>query len=193
MADVMKMTFFESYYQAAKMIPEERQGAFLMGLLAYAFEGVEPDFESDIERIAFTLTRPNIDGSAKRSATNAANGKANGKSDEKATEKAGAKAKRKATGKAIAIQEKDKDRDRDMEEDFQESFSKEKNSPENAEAGGAGGGGAAPHRSGSPLCPGCGVPLWRNWQAGKWDCGRCGKAFTPDEVGVPVARNGGGR
>ena len=67
-----KMAFFASYYEAALMLPPERQGAFVMAILAYAFDGVEPDFDG-AEALAFVLVRPNVDSSLRRSRTNADN------------------------------------------------------------------------------------------------------------------------
>ena len=67
--EAKKFTFFSSYYDAAKLLPESEQGPFLMGLFAYAFEGAEPEFEG-AAAIAFVLVKPNIDASIKRTKTN---------------------------------------------------------------------------------------------------------------------------
>ncbi|WP_454946259.1 DUF6291 domain-containing protein [Cryptobacterium curtum] len=58
-----KLTMFSSYYEAAKLLPEERQGGFVMAIMSYAFEGEEPLFDDPMEQMAWTLIRPNIDKS----------------------------------------------------------------------------------------------------------------------------------
>lgn len=58
-----KLTMFSSYYEAAKLLPEERQGGFVMAIMAYAFEGEEPLFDDPMEQMAWVLISPNIDKS----------------------------------------------------------------------------------------------------------------------------------
>ncbi len=58
-----KLTMFSSYYEAAKLLPKERQGGFVMAIMAYAFEGAEPLFDDPMEQMAWVLISPNIDKS----------------------------------------------------------------------------------------------------------------------------------
>lgn len=185
MDEAIKFTFFSSYYEAAKLLPESEQGDFLMGLLRYAFDGEEPSF-SGAAQIAFVLVKPNIDSSLKRTKTNTENArKATAKAsseDEKATAKATAQASEKdakATAKATSSLDKDKDKekdkDRDMDKDRERNFSKEKNFSPLASSGGAAAAKAAP-----PRCPLCESTLFRNTQTGKWDCPGCCETYPSD-------------
>lgn len=167
--EATKLTFFSSYYDAAKLLPESEQGPFLMGLFAYAFDGIEPEFEG-AAAIAFVLVKPNIDSSIKRTKTNTENAKAERKATAKPIAKATAKASEEAKSEvalAKPIQDKDKDREK--------SFSKEKNfSPPKASVG------AAAAKAAPPRCPLCESKLVRNTQTGRWECTGCYETYDRD-------------
>ena len=54
------MKFWENFYSAIKRLPEERQGAFAMKILDFAFAGVEPDLDM-AEGMAFDMMKPIIE------------------------------------------------------------------------------------------------------------------------------------
>lgn len=174
--EATKFMFFSSYYDAAKLLPESEQGPFLMGLFAYAFDGVEPEFDG-AAAIAFVLVRPNIDASMKRSKTNAENAKAERKATAKANGKATAKATAKADGKTIALATPslEKEKEKEKEKDREGNFSQEKNFPPSVTAVGASAAKAAP-----PRCPLCDSRLVRNTQTGRWDCPGCMESYDRD-------------
>lgn len=118
MAD--RFSFYRSYYEAAKMLPEEEQGAFLMAVAEYAFDGVEPDFDG-MEAMAFILIKPNIDASVKATE----NGKGGGRPPKKAkrdkkqgcepSEKPPLKPTDETNSETTLDTDKDKERDMDKE------------------------------------------------------------------------------
>ena len=63
-ANVAKFTFFESFYEAAKLLPGDEGRDFAWKIIQYAFEGTEPDFDGTMAAL-FALAKPNIDSSIK--------------------------------------------------------------------------------------------------------------------------------
>lgn len=172
---VDKFTFFGSFYEAAMMLPESQQPEFVMGILAYAFEGIEPSFEGCLAAM-FALAKPNIDSSVK----GVANGSKGGRP----------KGDRNPTGNPLenppakppAETNKDMDRDMDREKEEEVSFSTKKKKPSSNAPVGAAAAKAAP----PVACPTCGVPMDRtNATQGKkriWRCDLCGTETAVEGV-----------
>lgn len=59
-AEVDRFTFFRTYWQSARSMSRSQQAAFIIGILDYAFTGVEPVLQGAAEA-AFIAARPNID------------------------------------------------------------------------------------------------------------------------------------
>lgn len=91
--------FHRSYHDALKGRSAEERLALFDAMNAFAFDGVDTEFEDPNLAMAWDLIRPNIDSSLKRSQTNANNARG-GKA--KATDKAIAKTIVKTTGKTTA-------------------------------------------------------------------------------------------
>lgn len=112
-------TFYASYYEASKYMPDEMGIEYLKAILDYAFEGKEPNRESanPIVMAAFVLARPNIDSSIKNKQNGAKGGSAK-KADDRSNE--ARKPTRKAACKPAsgsATSNKDKERDKEEEKD----------------------------------------------------------------------------
>lgn len=185
---VDKITFFVSYYEAAKLLPENEQGAFLMGLLAYAFEGVEPEFEGP-QKLAYTLIKPNIDSSVKSRGA----GKTGGRPRKETTSKTPSETPLKTTNKTMSKTNKDMDRDmekdRDGEVDEGEIDPLDRSiSPSNASDGAAAAEAAPPaaEKYGPLRCrmPGCDGHLLPDPAVGKFRCGKCRATFDRGELGI---------
>ena len=54
-------TFFASYYDGAKFLAPDERTKFFLAILDYAFEGIEPKFDSTQLSMAWALTVPTID------------------------------------------------------------------------------------------------------------------------------------
>ena len=54
-------TFFASYYDGAKFLTPDERTKFFLAILDYAFEGIEPKFDSTQLSMAWALTVPTID------------------------------------------------------------------------------------------------------------------------------------
>lgn len=112
-------TFYASYYEASKYMPDETGIEYLKAILDYAFEGEEPNRESTnpIVMAAFVLARPNIDSSIKNKHNGAKGGSAK-KADDRSNE--ARKPARKAACKPAsgsAASNKDKEMDKEEEKD----------------------------------------------------------------------------
>lgn len=156
-----KITFFASFYETLKKLPEAQREPFMMGLLGYAFEGIEPDFADDLLLdIAFTNARPNLDASARKAKVARENGEAGGRPETK--HKTNAKTDRKTNAKTNAKtqplleKEKEKEKERDMEKEVKGSFPLEEKNLSTDSADGGGLGMAAPTDGVVPTCPRCG-------------------------------------
>ena len=110
---VKSFTFFVSYYEASKFMPNNMRNDFFKIILEYAFENKEPNCESvdPVVMAAFTLVRPNIENSLK----NARNG-AKGGSAKKADSRSDVACKP-ASGNAASDKEKKVDKEVDKERD----------------------------------------------------------------------------
>lgn len=87
----MHVTFFESYHEAAMMMADEDRLAFYDAVMAYAFEGVEPELDGMV-KMAWLLVRPTIDANLSKQSAGSAGGrpsaaKSTGKSTQKSTRK----------------------------------------------------------------------------------------------------------
>lgn len=172
MAEVNKFSFFESFGEAAAVLPDEQRLAFYDALVAYAFRGEEPDFDG-ILKVAWALARPNIDSSIKRSKTNSENAR---KAKAETTAKTTAKAVAKTTAKTKPSKDMDKDKDKDRDMDKEEFVPLERtNSSDNCASAATAAAGAAPppRKESKPFCPMCDTPVWKNTQTGRYRCGTC--------------------
>lgn len=62
-------TFLESFYRQAELMTQEQAHRYLMGLCAFAFDGVVPEFEDDpILRMAWVSTSSAIEANLKQRA-----------------------------------------------------------------------------------------------------------------------------
>lgn len=61
-------TFWNSFYEAGKELPEEMQGELYTAIVNYAFAGKEPEFQGTLKAV-FNGIKPNLDLSIKRSKT----------------------------------------------------------------------------------------------------------------------------
>lgn len=117
-----KITFFESYYQAAMLLPDEERGRFVMSVLEYAFDGVEPDLDG-AAALGFVLIKPNIDSSIKKASAGREGGSASKqKSSSQSKQKNTSQSKPKSTqtSKLKSTSAIDKDMDRDKDWDMEE-------------------------------------------------------------------------
>lgn len=183
MAEVNKFSFFESFGEAAAVLPDEQRLAFYDALVAYAFRGEEPDFDG-ILKVAWALARPNIDSSIKRSKTNSENArKAKVETTEKTVAKTTAKTTAKATAKTKPSKDKDKEKDRDMDKEEFVPLERTNSSKNGASAATAAAGAAPPPRNeAKPFCPMCDTPLWKNTQTGNYRCGKCFDEYAEDKA-----------
>ncbi len=110
-------TFYASYYEASKFMPDGMSIEYLKAIIEYAFEGKEPNCESanPIVMAAFTLARPNIDSSIKNKRNGAKGGSAKkGESRSSEARKPACKpACKPASGSASSNKDKEKDKDED--------------------------------------------------------------------------------
>ena len=176
---VEKFTFFGSFYEAMNMLPEEQRNEFIMGLLAYAFEGIDPSFEGPLAAM-FALAKPNIDSSVKGAQNGSKGGRPNqGKNPSE-------NPPRKPSGKTHPKTNKDMDRekDRDMDMEADGNFPLEENSHSAASSVGADAAGAAPPSDDSkvPVCPLCSKPIRFDAKTFKWRCKTCGEINSPNFV-----------
>lgn len=114
-------TFFYSYYEAVKELPEEEQGQMYKILVDYAMTGIEQKL-SGSQKLIFILAKPNLDKSVKQAQNGSKNGAQQSEvEEEKPLEKPLEKPNESQTknqSKAnsdLASQSKDKDKELDME------------------------------------------------------------------------------
>lgn len=175
-----KINFYQSFYETAMKLRDiEQRDAFVMGILAYAFEGKEPDFSDDLVLdIAFTNVKPNIDANAeraKRSRTNGANGgrkpkdktqsKTQGETQVKTNGKTQTETQAKTQSKTHAHLEIERDKDK-----------LKKIYPYLSKAGNDGSVNDEPEPHSQHICPSCGGDIATT--DGIHTCTRCGKSTT---------------
>ena len=129
---VKSFTFFASYYEASKFMPDSMRNDFFKIILEYAFEGKEPSCESadPVVMAAFTLVRPNIENSLKNSRNGAKGGSAK-KSDDRSGEadKPACKpASKPASGGSAS--DKDKEMDKEMDKEWDKDAGEDKRGSE---------------------------------------------------------------
>ena len=61
-----QFTFYRSYYEAMRVLPKKEQTAVVLGICAYALDGIEPKLNGTAEAI-FMLIRPTLDASRRKS------------------------------------------------------------------------------------------------------------------------------
>lgn len=192
-----KMTFFRSYWEAARMLPDDERGRFLEGILAYAFDGEEPDFEG-VLAMAWVLVKPNLDSSARQSEAGrrggakqadedsnkgACKGASKGASAERpkgACKGASANESKGASEKNLSDKDKEKDREKDREVEVHEPL--EVHEPSTCGAGGEPWGALpAPPRA-APSCPVCDGAMRFDVERRAMVCGLCGTELGPGDA-----------
>lgn len=211
-----RFSFYESFYEAAKMLDGAQRLAFYDALCAYAFDGREASFEDPMLSMAFMLAVPNVDSSLREGAGGRPS-KTNGKTHSETTEKTSAETSRKTTAKTSAktsektsakttkktaqktsagTRPQDRDRERDMDRDKEGDIflplEERKISPLPAPPAAAGDG-APPDgaetqwSSGIPPCE-CGGRFVVG-RDGRFElsCDRCGRPYSPPNAAEPAA------
>lgn len=77
--------FYRSFYEAAMQLEGETQREYLVAIMQYAFDGVEPEL-SGVAAAMWMLTRPNIDAYLKKADAGASGGKAEANRKQTASE-----------------------------------------------------------------------------------------------------------
>lgn len=179
---VEKFTFFGSFYEAMNLLPEEQRSEFVMGILAYAFDGVEPSFEGPLSAM-FALAKPNIDSSVK----GVKNGRGGGRPPKDRTtsdtpsETPSENPPEKPPCETNKNKEGEKNRDRDREAETNSSL--EKNSFSASASDGAAVAVATPTSaqddSRKPVCPLCSQSVRFDAKEMTWRCQMCGPVKEP--------------
>lgn len=181
-----RFTFFRSFWEAVKLLPDAERGEYLCKVMACTFDGAQEGFEG-IQKLAWTLMEPNIESSAKQARTNGDNRRGTSqKSTEETAQDGSGNSRRKGSKSTQKTAQKsteetaplnmDMEGDMDMEEEGNGlSSGKKDHSP--SVGGGAAAGEPAPP---PPVCS-CGeamVPTNSyapNHTARYWACPRCGE------------------
>lgn len=128
----MQFTFYRSYYEAISVLPKKDQTAVLLAVCAYALDNKEPNL-SGTAKAVFTLIRPTLDTSRRKSQSgkkggeNGSKTEANGKQNGSKTE---AKPKQTASEKEGEIEvEKEVENDSSKKSIKKSSPSKEAPAP----------------------------------------------------------------
>lgn len=100
-------TFFASYYDAIKELPEEEQSIMYVAIMRYIFDDVEPELCGTMKLI-FTVMRPNLDTSKNRSNK----GKAGRKKSTKKIKSKSIKNQSEIKSESMASEDKDKEKKR---------------------------------------------------------------------------------
>ena len=180
-----QVTIYASVYTSLDMLPTEAQQLrYLKAVLAYAFDGLEPDFSDDpILNFGFAQVKPNLDSSRRKAQAARENGAKGGRpKKEKTQEKPNQKPNEKPglpkdeTRKPSDFFEKEKER---------EGYYPNSNNPSlSADPCAAVADRTAPQ---SQLrCPKCNDPVIDDGTGG-WYCQRCRKTT---KVAVPSLPNG---
>ena len=111
----MHVTFFESYHEAAMMMADGDRLAFYDAVMAYAFEGVEPELDGMV-KMAWLLVRPTIDANLSKQVAGSAGGRPSAAgSATKSTGKSTQKSTRKSTPKTTAEKQSEKQAEKHTE------------------------------------------------------------------------------
>ena len=100
--------FWRGYHEALKKLPSnERRGAFVLAMCAYAFDGIEPDFSSDpMLDFAWSLITDQLSQSVEIGRRSSRNGRKGGRpkgsKSKKSSAKSGVKSRAKSTVKSSA-------------------------------------------------------------------------------------------
>lgn len=108
----MQFTFYRSYYEAIRALPKKDQTAVLLAVCAYALDNKEPNL-SGTAKAVFTLIRPTLDTSRRKSQSGKKGGE-NGSKTEASGKQNGSKteAKRKQT---VSEKEVEKEEEKEVE------------------------------------------------------------------------------
>lgn len=112
-------TFFESYHESFKDLPPEVVGQIVQAMCAYYFDGEDIELEG-LPRTIFSLIRPVLDSSIKKSENGAKGGAPKGNTNALKTSKKQAKNNLNTSKKQAKTSDKDKEKDKDIEKDNSE-------------------------------------------------------------------------
>lgn len=169
--EVSKISFFRSFWDAAKDLDEAERLMFYDAIGNYAFAGIDPNFASASLRIAWKLAKPNITSSILDQARGKTGGRPSKTKDKDKAEtnaKSQAETPVKTPVKTPAETDKDKDRNRKRDRDMEEGKFvplERTNFPSSASAATAAAMAAPP-----PRCPECGGAMRYDSQGKLWRC-----------------------
>lgn len=118
-----QFTFYRSFYDVAKKMPEEERGKLLFAICSYALDEEEIQLDG-MSEIAFMLIKPNLDSSRRKAQSGASGGEAGaGKTKSKPKAK---NSKSEANKKQEGIDSKDKSMEEEKQTDTEKEKEKEK-------------------------------------------------------------------
>lgn len=186
-----KITFFESYYEAAQLMEPEERTDFYQSMFAYVFDGVEPVLDGRVQQIAWLLVKPNLESSLKKQEVGSLGGRP--KSDAKTKGESVGKPSKKPTGKPTqkhtdkpsgkpnaktnAKTDKDKDKEEERDKEGKKNLLPREDFSSPASSDGAAVAEATPPTE--PVCPMCGTPLEKSGMPDPnyWWCDGCNDGF----------------
>ncbi len=182
MGEVGKFAFFRSFRDALEGFNDASRLMFYEALMAYAFDGTEPDFGDERAlTMAWRLAKPNVDSSIRGQVNGAKGGR--GRKGRAALETP-SETPRKAMGETLVDSSGDAFDDRSeggLKPPVPTDMDREADGDGRANAPNI----RPPHppwqqRARSdpkPFCPLCDEPLWRNTQTGRLTCSSCQDAY----------------
>ena len=123
-----RISFFSSWYETLKVLPEEQRLPFLEAILAYGFEGIVPSFIDPMMHAVWLNIRPILDSSNAHIDGGAKGGARSKKATLQATLQATStsylnKLPSEATLASHPSKDKDKERDKEMDKEVEEDNS----------------------------------------------------------------------
>lgn len=95
--------FWRSYYDALRFLETDRQRSeFVMGLCAYVFDGIEPNFSDEVTEFGFRLVRKSAEESMLISRRARESGSRGGRPTKKRGAKRGAKSTPESSAESVA-------------------------------------------------------------------------------------------
>ena len=118
------MIFYRSIANALAELDADTYKKMMMGVFAYAFDGIEPDVKEGVEKMAWIFIKPQIDACVRRYENQCENGKKGGRPK---TQKNPNKTQTKPNGNpSKTLNDTDTDTYNDSEYDYDDDFKKEK-------------------------------------------------------------------
>lgn len=172
---VGKFSFYRSFDEAARDLPDADRLRLYDAMSDYVFRGIVPDFDG-VMGIVWKLVRPNLDSSVRGQETGgrrkgrASDGTSDGASDDGSGARAEG-ASEGTVGNGVAKPSKGGVQ-REMIRKREERKGKER------EARGRAGAESAP----PALCPLCEVPMRKNTNSGRYECPSCHDTWSADQA-----------